>query len=249
MIVDVSSKADVYRYAEAVAEAQIGDRENCRAAAVVASGSAYRYIPLLHPVPISASAECDGNAVRLRAETVWKTGVEMDALFGALVGAMASGALSIKRLSVAVKVKGEGVVKSRGAPGVLRGVARPDLGYIVKAEGFIRLRSIDVVKRGVVEKGDPLCAARIAAALNSKRLCELLPVECAKLEYANAEARAEDDGVRVSTTVKARDISPSLEALFAAGVALLTIWDMTKKYEKDEGGQYPYTFIELGLSM
>ena len=35
-----------------------------------------------------------------------------------------------------------------------------------------------------------------------------------------------------------------MEALTAATISLLTIWDMVKKYEKDEKGQYPYTRIE-----
>jgi len=35
-----------------------------------------------------------------------------------------------------------------------------------------------------------------------------------------------------------------MEALAGVTTALLNIWDMVKKYEKDEHGQYPDTFIE-----
>ena len=35
-----------------------------------------------------------------------------------------------------------------------------------------------------------------------------------------------------------------MEALTAVSVALLTVWDMTKQYEKDADGQYPSTAIE-----
>jgi cyclic pyranopterin phosphate synthase len=35
-----------------------------------------------------------------------------------------------------------------------------------------------------------------------------------------------------------------MEALAAVSVALLTVWDMTKQYEKDVKGQYPTTAIE-----
>jgi len=35
-----------------------------------------------------------------------------------------------------------------------------------------------------------------------------------------------------------------MEALVATTTALLTVWDMVKKYEKDERGQYPETRIE-----
>ncbi|MEM4889953.1 MAG: cyclic pyranopterin monophosphate synthase MoaC, partial [Thermosphaera sp.] len=34
-----------------------------------------------------------------------------------------------------------------------------------------------------------------------------------------------------------------MEALMGVAVALLNIWDMVKKYEKDELGQYPFTSI------
>jgi cyclic pyranopterin phosphate synthase len=35
-----------------------------------------------------------------------------------------------------------------------------------------------------------------------------------------------------------------MEALVGTAVALLTIWDMTKQYEKDGEGQYPFTAIK-----
>ncbi|MEM3556819.1 MAG: cyclic pyranopterin monophosphate synthase MoaC, partial [Conexivisphaerales archaeon] len=34
-----------------------------------------------------------------------------------------------------------------------------------------------------------------------------------------------------------------MEALYGVSVGLLNIWDMVKKYEKDERGQYPHTKI------
>lgn len=245
MMVDVSAKEDVPRFAVASAEAKVEDASSCVVAAAVAARQAYKYIPLLHPVPLSASALCGDARVETRAWTLWKTGVEMDALFGALVGSIAAGATSVGRLRVELKVKGE-EHKLEEPKGAVK-VPRPDLGYIVKAVGYIHLRSTEPIKSGSVEKGDPICAARIVAPLNAKRLCELLPVECARLEYANSKIEVGGDIVTVEVVLKSRDISPSLEALFAAGSALLTIWDMVKKYEKDEKGQYPYTYIELGL--
>ncbi|MDT7870257.1 MAG: cyclic pyranopterin monophosphate synthase MoaC [Thermoproteus sp.] len=244
-MVDISAKGDVARYAEASAEASVADPIGCAVAASLAAKQAYRYIPLLHPVPLSASAECGGGAVEARAWTVWRTGVEMDALFGALVGAIAAGAASIRRLRVDTKIKG--VEYRLEEPRGSVKISRPDLGYVVKAYGYIHLTSTAPIKAGSVEKGDPICAARTVAPLNAKRLCELLPVDCVKLEYANSKVEVGDDTVAVEVVLKGRDASPSLEALFAAGSALLTIWDMLKKYEKDENGQYPDTYVELGL--
>jgi cyclic pyranopterin phosphate synthase len=49
----------------------------------------------------------------------------------------------------------------------------------------------------------------------------------------------------VTATVKAKaQTGVEMEALVATSVALLTIWDMVKQYEKDANGQYPTTAIE-----
>jgi cyclic pyranopterin phosphate synthase len=53
-----------------------------------------------------------------------------------------------------------------------------------------------------------------------------------------------DDIVEVESTVKTKaQTGVEMEALTATAVALLTVWDMTKQYEKDAEGQYPYTAI------
>jgi cyclic pyranopterin phosphate synthase len=47
------------------------------------------------------------------------------------------------------------------------------------------------------------------------------------------------------STVKTKaQTGVEMEALVAAAVSLLTIWDMVKQYEKDAEGQYPFTVIE-----
>ena len=51
--------------------------------------------------------------------------------------------------------------------------------------------------------------------------------------------------VTVTATVKTKaQTGVEMEALTAVSVALLTVWDMTKQYEKDAAGQYPSTAIE-----
>jgi len=51
--------------------------------------------------------------------------------------------------------------------------------------------------------------------------------------------------VTVEALVKATaKTGVEMEALVAAAIYLLTVWDMTKQYEKDEKGQYPFTAIE-----
>ena len=55
----------------------------------------------------------------------------------------------------------------------------------------------------------------------------------------------DDSEVEVKTIVKTRaQTGVEMEALAAAATALLTVWDMTKQYEKDATGQYPFTSIQ-----
>jgi cyclic pyranopterin phosphate synthase len=53
-----------------------------------------------------------------------------------------------------------------------------------------------------------------------------------------------DDGVKVTVVVRTTaKTGAEMEALAGVMSALLNIWDMVKKYEKDENGQYPETVI------
>jgi cyclic pyranopterin phosphate synthase len=54
-----------------------------------------------------------------------------------------------------------------------------------------------------------------------------------------------ESNVDVSAVVRTRaQTGVEMEALTAVSMALLTIWDMTKQYEKDAAGQYPATVID-----
>jgi len=234
-IVDVSNKSDVPRYAEAVA---ITDVKRCNShIGIRAAKYAHKFLPFLHPIPLDAGAECRENAVVVKAYSVWKTGVEMDALFGAMTAAILTGG-AIKQLRVVLKTKGD----IRSVEGVIQNapITRSD-NREATAEGKLVLKNVDKVSVEL-DKGHPLHAAKTIAALNSKRLCELIEGACPHIEHLKVDVRIERV-VHVEVFAKSRDISPELEALFAAGSALLTIWDMVKKYEKDERGQYPDTYI------
>jgi len=116
------------------------------------------------------------------------------------------------------------------------------------ATGKIRLRksTLELLKQGKIEKGDPLAAAEIAAILAAKKTSEFIPL-CHPLPITEARAtgRIADDGVVVEAVVKTTGkTGVEMEALVAASVYLLTVWDMTKQYEKDEKGQYPFTAVE-----
>ena len=115
------------------------------------------------------------------------------------------------------------------------------------ARGFIKLRpgTIKMIREGRVEKGDPLQVARLGG-INAVKLTPILLPLCHQLKIDNVtiETRLMDDGVEVLAKVKAFErTGVEMEALTAAAIALLNIWDVVKAYEKDERGQYPETEI------
>jgi cyclic pyranopterin phosphate synthase len=83
--------------------------------------------------------------------------------------------------------------------------------------------------------------------LAAKKTSELVPL-CHPLPLTNVDVEAkiaDKSTVEVSATVKAKaQTGVEMEALVAASVGLLTVWDMVKQYEKDAAGQYPSTAIE-----
>jgi cyclic pyranopterin phosphate synthase len=117
------------------------------------------------------------------------------------------------------------------------------------ARGTIKLKpeTVKLIREGKVAKGDPLYTARIAGILAAKKTSELIPL-CHPLPLTSVEVEAKVSGastVEVSATVKARaKTGVEMEALAAVSAGLLTVWDMTKQYEKDVNGQYPTTAIE-----
>jgi len=117
------------------------------------------------------------------------------------------------------------------------------------AKGSIRLtrETVRLIKEGRIEKGDPFYAARIAGVLAAKKTSSLIPLcHPISLTDVKVDLRIIDDStVEAESTVKAKaQTGVEMEALVATAVALLTVWDMTKKYEKDAEGQYPHTSIQ-----
>ena len=127
--------------------------------------------------------------------------------------------------------------------------AKPEVYREAKAKGTIKLRpeTIRLIREGKVEKGDPFQVAKVAGILAAKNTSSLIPL-CHPLPLTSVEVDLEimnDSAVGVEATVKTRaQTGVEMEALVAATVALLTVWDMTKQYEKDKLGQYPHTIIQ-----
>jgi len=126
---------------------------------------------------------------------------------------------------------------------------KPEVFREATAKGTIKLKpeTIKLIKEGKVAKGDPLYTAKIAGIRAAKETSSLIPL-CHPLPLTKVEVETKilnKSAVEVTATVKSRaQTGVEMEALTAVAVALLTVWDMTKQYEKDAQGQYPTTAIE-----
>ncbi|QXJ29757.1 Cyclic pyranopterin monophosphate synthase accessory protein [Saccharolobus shibatae B12] len=119
---------------------------------------------------------------------------------------------------------------------------------VAEAEGFIKLKN-DTIRRimeNEIEKGNVIAVAKTAGIMAAKKTSEFLPLcHLIPLENVDIDIKIESNGIRVRSKVKAHyKTGVEMEALVATSISLLTIWDMVKKYEKDENGKYPYTMIE-----
>lgn len=91
---------------------------------------------------------------------------------------------------------------------------------------------IELLRRGETEKGDALKTARVAGILAAKRTDELIPL-CHPLPIYRADVSFELDSAAVHIRASVETIAATgveMEALLAANVAALTIYDMLKPH-------------------
>ena len=109
---------------------------------------------------------------------------------------------------------------------------------IAVAENHIRMQrdTFDLIAEGRAKKGDVLGVARLAGIMAAKQtatlipLCHPLPISKVSVEF---EADADLPGYRITATVKTTgQTGVEMEALTAASVAALTVYDMAKAVDK-----------------
>ena len=127
--------------------------------------------------------------------------------------------------------------------------AKPEVYREAKAKGTIKLKSetLKLIKDRKIEKGDLFEIAKVAGVLAAKNTSSIIPL-CHPLPLTSVTVElqiVDNSMVEAEATVKTRaKTGVEMEALAAAATALLTVWDMTKQYEKDADGQYPSTSIQ-----
>ena len=102
------------------------------------------------------------------------------------------------------------------------------------AQAFVRIKPAVLKQLPKNPKGDPLEVARFAGIGAAKKTSELIPMcHPLMLSHVDVEAKIEKNGVRITATVATTGpTGVEMEALTAATVAALTVYDMTKALDK-----------------
>ncbi|HVL50491.1 MAG TPA: cyclic pyranopterin monophosphate synthase MoaC [Actinomycetota bacterium] len=104
------------------------------------------------------------------------------------------------------------------------------------ATAFVAMtpETVRIVREGGLSKGDALGVAKIAGIMAAKKTPDLIPL-CHPLAVTGikVDLALEEGGVRIVSEVKTADrTGVEMEALVAASVAALTVYDMCKAVDK-----------------
>ena len=103
-----------------------------------------------------------------------------------------------------------------------------------EASAFVVMRADVLQALGGNPKGDPLETARLAGIMAAKKTAELIPL-CHPLPLAHVDVQLRqcENGVAITSKVKTTaETGVEMEALVAASVAALTVYDMCKALDK-----------------
>jgi len=130
---------------------------------------------------------------------------------------------------------------------------KPDTRRVALASGVLRMQpaTLERIRAGRVAKGDVLTVADVGAVMAAKRTADLIPM-CHSIALTGVEVEfseiVEPDqngcvGIKVVTTTSCiGQTGVEMEALCAASMALLTIYDMCKAI--DRGMRIEYVQLE-----
>jgi cyclic pyranopterin phosphate synthase len=105
---------------------------------------------------------------------------------------------------------------------------------VARAAVRMSAETLDAVRRGDAPKGDVIGTARIAGIQAAKRTADLVPL-CHPLPLSYVDVAVELDEGAVVLTAEARTSAQTgveMEAMTAAAVAALTVYDMVKGLER-----------------
>ena len=121
-----------------------------------------------------------------------------------------------------------------GSPRMVDVSAKPQTRRTARAQAFVRIAPGVLARLPQNPKGNPLEIARIAGIAAAKKTSELIPLcHPLMLSHADVEVRVAKDGVRIiAAAATTGPTGVEMEALTAAAIAALTVYDMTKALDK-----------------
>jgi cyclic pyranopterin monophosphate synthase len=100
------------------------------------------------------------------------------------------------------------------------------------ARAFVSMAPESAAQLGSLPKGDALTTAQLAGIMAAKRTAELIPL-CHPLPVVDVRLSIEESGVAIEASAETTaQTGVEMEALTAAAVAALTIYDMAKAIDK-----------------
>jgi cyclic pyranopterin phosphate synthase len=123
---------------------------------------------------------------------------------------------------------------SAGSPRMVDVSAKPETKRTARAHAFLRISPDVLAKLPENPKGNPLEIARIAGIAAAKKTSDLIPLcHPLMLSHADVDVQVEKEGVRITASASTTaQTGVEMEALTAAAVAALTVYDMTKALDK-----------------
>jgi len=137
---------------------------------------------------------------------------------------------------------------SAGSPRMVDVSEKSETKRSARAHAFVRIKKEVLAKLPENPKGNPLEIARIAGITAAKKTSDLIPLcHPLMLTHADVEISIEPEGVRIyaSATTTAQT-GVEMEAMAAACVAALTVYDMTKALDKSIEIQDVYLVEKTG---
>ena len=123
---------------------------------------------------------------------------------------------------------------STGAVRMVDVSGKPETFRTARARAFVRIAPAVLKKLPQNPKGNPLEIARIAGIAGAKRTSDLIPLcHPLPLTHAGVDVTLQKDGVLIEATASTTaQTGVEMEALTAATIAALTVYDMTKALDK-----------------
>ncbi|HEY5885701.1 MAG TPA: cyclic pyranopterin monophosphate synthase MoaC [Pyrinomonadaceae bacterium] len=105
---------------------------------------------------------------------------------------------------------------------------------VASARVLMSPETVAALREHRTPKGDPLEAARLAGIMAAKRTADLIPLcHPLPLTHVDVQAKIEDYGVHLESSASTNaQTGVEMEALVAASVSALTIYDMCKALDK-----------------